>query len=115
MRTSNLSSANDANKPQGLSPTTKLLPAISVARAQHLNTTCAFDRLTDHYARTLKLGHAHARFTVQFLHAMDLKRACAATGIGYETGRTYIKKLFEVTSSKSQLELMAILISLKPN
>ena len=85
--------------------------ALSVARAyaQHAANTRATDILTMVFANALELRSTHARFAAHFLRTLELRAACAAAGIGYETGRTYLKKLFEVTGSSSQVELIVIL------
>ena len=94
--------------------TSKLTRAVAIARAIHLEATGAIDVIAASFAKTLRLRRPHAHFAAHFLHALDLRRACAASGIGYETGRTYLKKLFEVTGSSSQVELAIILANLKP-
>jgi|GEM_PF-5385453 len=83
--------------------------AIAAARAQHIELTRAPETLTTLFVHTLDLRSIHARFAVHFLRALDLKSACKAAGIGYETGRTYLKILFEVTGSGSQVELVVVL------
>ena len=84
--------------------------AIAAARAQHLEATRATESLTALFISTLELRATHARFAAHFVRLLDLKAACVSAGIGYETGRTYIKKLFVLTNSKNQVELAAILI-----
>lgn len=83
--------------------------AVEAARGLHIKATSASENLTVIFINTLELRATHARFAVHFLRALDLKTACLSAGIGYETGRTYLKKLFEVTGSKNQVELAVIL------
>ena len=85
--------------------------ALIVARsyAQHAANTCASDALTVLFMNALELRKTHARLAAHFLRTLELRAACMAAGIGYETGRTYLKKLFEVTGTSSQVELVVVL------
>lgn len=82
---------------------------VARAYAQHAANTRATDILTVLFANALELRNTHARLAAHFLRTLKLRAACAAAGIGYETGRTYLKKLFEVTGTSSQVELAVIL------
>ena len=87
----------------------KAAQTIAKARAQHAAATDAIEPLTALFAYTFNLRTPHARFAVHFLRTLQLRAACHSAGIGYETGRTYLKKLFEVTGTGSQVELVVVL------
>ena len=53
-----------------------------------------------------------ARFAVAFVHELKLRAACAAIGIGYETGRTYLKQIFHKTDTHSQAQLAVLLVKI---
>ena len=89
--------------------TSKITLIVAHAYAHHAANTRATDILTVLFANALELRNSHARFAAHFLRTLELRAACAAAGIGYETGRTYLKKLFEVTGTSSQVELVVIL------
>ena len=100
---------NRMRAPEAAQNSSKSAQVISAARAQHAEETRAIENLTCLLVSGLALRTTHARFAVHFLRALDLRDACATAGIGYETGRTYIKKLFDVTGTASQVELVVIL------
>ena len=89
--------------------TSRAAHSIAKARAQHATATDAIENLTALFADTFNLRTPHARFAVHFLRTLQLRAACHSAGIGYETGRTYLKKLFEVTGTGSQVELVVVL------
>ena len=89
--------------------TSKAKFIVGLAYAQHAANTRAIDVLTVLFANALELRNTHARLAAHFLRTLELRAACAAAGIGYETGRTYLKKLFEVTDTSSQVVLVVIL------
>ena len=97
-------------EPDTTKPVSRAALTIIASRALHMEATRATDSLTALFISTLELRATHARFAAHFVHALDLKAACVSAGIGYETGRSYIKKLFELTNSKNQVELAAILL-----
>ena len=51
-----------------------------------------------------------ARFAAAFVRELKLRATCSATGIGYETGRTYLKQLFLKTGTHSQAQLAVLLV-----
>lgn len=53
-----------------------------------------------------------ARFAVAFVRELKLRAACAAIGIGYETGRTYLKQIFHKTGTHSQAQLAVLLVKI---
>ena len=83
--------------------------AVARAHAEHAENTCTTERLIVRFADALELRNTHARFAAHFLRALELRAACSAAGISYETGRAYLKKLFEVTGTVSQVQLVVIL------
>lgn len=89
--------------PVSAQKSSNLAQVISAARAQHADETRAIEILTSLIATQLALRATHARFAVHFLRTLDLREACTTAGIGYETGRTYIKKLFDVTVQEARL------------
>jgi len=100
---------NGMREPETGQNISNITQAIAAARARHIEATRATENLTAILISTLELRKTHARFAAHLLRTLDLKTACTTAGIGYETGRTYLKKLFEVTGSKSQVELVVIL------
>ena len=89
--------------------TSKATLIVARAHAQLVANTFATEILTVLFVNALELRNTHARFAAHFLRTLELRAACAAAGIGYETGRTYLKKLFEVTGTNSQVKLVVIL------
>ena len=51
-----------------------------------------------------------ARFAAAFARNLKLRPACADIGVGYETGRTYLKQIFHKTGTHSQAELAVLLM-----
>jgi hypothetical protein len=51
-----------------------------------------------------------ARFAAAFARNLKLRPACADIGVGYETGRTYLKQIFHKTGTHSQAELAVLLV-----
>ncbi len=51
-----------------------------------------------------------ARFAAAFARNLKLRSACSDIGVGYETGRTYLKQIFLKTGTHSQAQLAVFLV-----
>jgi pimeloyl-ACP methyl ester carboxylesterase len=71
------------------------------------NTSAAVQQFSAHFG----LSRAHARFLTAFVQSSDVRLAAEDVGITYETGRKYLKAIFNASGAGSQSKLIQILFN----